>query len=419
MRRRIFVALAVCLLGTILGAWFLAGGGVLRPLTQKILESRADVVATLAAEVEVAEKPHQRLKRLSKRLKIDAKLRKKKPKKLQYQTMQKIETEGRWIMIMPGRESPMMTSIKTNNEQLFLVVIFPVNLETPRKKIAFGLLILAGCAVMGAWGLSRWSLRPLEQANQAMNKIAAGDLTHRVEEDIGETRETFNIMADKVEQLIQGQRQLIAAISHELRTPLTRLRLQTELLLEDGVPQKQLNRLNEDIDELDSLVEILLASAKLEQGSVALRITTVDVKSLIMEALSKVELGDRYVRLELPEEPMIQGDKQLLLRAVTNLLSNIQRYTPQDCTVSIQAKRDDKALHMTISDTGEGVSEEFLSRLFLPFEREEKSRSKATGGLGLGLMLVQKVVKAHNGTIEACINSPQGLSIAIVLPNAH
>ena len=219
--------------------------------------------------------------------------------------------------------------------------------------------------------------------------------------------------------VIESKRSLLLSISHELRTPLTRLRLQTELLLEDGVPQKQLNRLNEDIDELDSLVEILLASAKLEQGSVALRITTVDVKSLIMEALSKVELGDRYVRLELPEEPMIQGDKQLLLRAVTNLLSNIQRYTPQDCTVSIQAKRDDKALHMTISDTGEGVSEEFLSRLFLPFEREEKSRSKATGGLGLGLMLVQKVVKAHNGTIEACINSPQGLSIAIVLPNAH
>jgi signal transduction histidine kinase len=415
MRKRVFMALFLCLLGTVIGAWLLAGGGVLRPLTKKLIESRADIVSTIADELEQSSHPQKRLRQLSKRLKVDSKLRKKKPKEIE-RFKKRIEKDSREIFIMHGRESPMMTPISVKEKQLYLVVTFPVDLAAPGKKISLGLLVLAVCASMAAWGLSRWSILPLEMANQAMNKITEGNLSHRVSEDIGETKHAFNQMADRVEALINGQRQLIAAISHELRTPLTRLRLQTELLSEQGVTESHLDRINDDINELDKLVEILLSSAKLDQGVVALKISEVNINDLIMDSISRVELGDRYIKLDVESNLIVVGDAHLLLRAVSNILSNISRYTPVDCSVEIKSYSKDKVVCLDISDTGAGVSDVFLPHIFLPFEREEKSRSKATGGLGLGLMLVKKVVEAHRGSVEALHNKPKGLMLRVRLP---
>jgi len=415
LKKRIFLALLFSFLGTVLGAWLLAGGGVLKPLAKKLIESRADVVATLADEVEKSSHPKRRLNELSKRLQIEAKLR-KKPFKKSKEKFKKIEREGRWIIVLPGRDSPMMTPIEQQDKKLYLVVVFPISLEAPKKKIATGLLLLAGCVTFAAWGLSRWSVIPLEMATEAMNKITNGDLSHRVDNDIGEAKDAFNQMAARVETVILGQRDLIAAISHELKTPLTRLRLQTELLADEGVSQQKLDRLNEDIRALNQLVDILLSSAKLEQGSVALQKEDLNIKELIILALSKIELFDRYIKIDVSDKIICNGDKHLLLRAFTNIFSNIARYTPEDCIVEINAIVRSQQVFLEISDTGDGVSDSFLPQLFSPFVREEKSRSKVTGGLGLGLMFVRKVLQAHQGNIQAKSNHPTGLVLMITLP---
>ena len=413
MRKRIFIALVLALLGTIVGAWSVTGGGVLRPLTKKLVESRADIVSTLASEIEQAENPQRRLRELSRRLDLEAKLRRKPLKNTRGYRV--LERSGREIKVLPGRDSPMIAEVTLEEKSVYLTVLFPISLNDPKRKVAQGLLILAAGAIFAAYGLSKWSTQPLDRATQAMHKIAAGELSYRVEEDIGEAKEAFNQMASRVEDVILGQRQLIAAISHELRTPLTRLRLQTELLSDSGVATAKINRINEDIGELDTLVDILLNSARLEQGSVALRRQEIYISDVVMEALSQTDLEERYIKMNI-EELNLQGDGALLVRAVTNILSNIARYTPKDCVVEITAKKIKTGMLLRVSDTGEGVSDDFLPQIFTPFAREERSRSKVTGGLGLGMMFVKKVILAHGGSIEAVANQPHGLIVRIELP---
>ena len=187
-------------------------------------------------------------------------------------------------------------------------------------------------------------------------------------------------------------------------------------ILEGEISPKKLASLNQDIDELDDLVEMMLLSAKMEQGKLALRLGQIGILDVILEGLSKIELEDRYLKVEVPSELNIMADRVLFLRVVLNILSNISRYTPKDCTVSITAQEQMDNIEIMIADTGYGVSDDFLVEIFEPFSREETSRSKLTGGWGLGVGFVKNVVDLHQGSIAIEHNKPTGLLVRILLP---
>lgn len=416
MKKRIFITLIFSLLVTVLIAWFVIGFGMFRPLRKKMLDSRADIVATVASEVELATFPRKRVIEFEKKLHLEIKIRKRRPepsRKARRKTLE-IERDGYKIFSRPGRETPMMTEIHIEGETLYLLIRFPPDLHEAERQSLWGFLIVFIIVGSAGWFLSRWMFEPLKKASLAMEQIAEGNFFHRVTDDIGPAKDAFNAMADKVQTLIFGQRQLISSISHELRTPLTRLRLHTEIL-KGEISSDKLHSINQDIDELDELVEMMLLSAKMEQGKFALRLVQVKILDLVLDGLGKVELGERYLKLDVDPELEVQADRTLLFRIVLNLLSNIGRYTPQDCTVSISAKTKDEHVELVVADTGSGVSDDFLTEIFEPFSREETSRAKMTGGWGLGLGFVKNVVELHQGRITIEHNHPMGLLVRVVL----
>ena len=210
---------------------------------------------TIAKELEESKNPRIRLKRLQKSLQVKGKLVRENPQQGRKDPLRRFEREGHTMMLFPGRRTPIAVAIKNAKGPLWLVVSFPVDLEQPSRHIGMGLLVVLLGSIAGALLLTRWSLHPLRSATNAMHRMAEGELSHRIDDQLGGAGQAFNLMADRIEGLIIGQRQLVAAISHELRTPLTRLQLQAEML---ELSDRQRMLLHQDITELDGLIETCL-----------------------------------------------------------------------------------------------------------------------------------------------------------------
>ena len=419
---RLLLAHFVLLLLTIAGAWAVVGGGVLSSLIGNLMEERTDIAVHIAEQVESAPIPRQAVVELASSLQVEIRLAGEPPPAPRHgrsRSARSIERSGRRIIVVKGPRSPIVVPVEVRGEEMWLVVRFPVDLDAPQRRAGEGLIILAGIALIGTFIAARWTLSPLRTASDAMHQIAAGDLSHRLPEgaDVtGQMGETFNRMAARVEGLVEDQRRLMAAVSHELRTPLARMRLQLELLSDTGADPSRVRDIEAEIGEVDGLVEELLESARLDQGVLALRLEPVDLHDLAAEALGSVDLGERPITLDIPQGLRLTSDRRRLLRCLTNLLSNAARYTPAEAEISLQATEDAGGVCLEVADRGEGVSEEALPRLFDPFFRAEASRSRVTGGLGLGLMLVRQIIEAHGGHIQAKNRSGGGLSVSMWLP---
>jgi signal transduction histidine kinase len=419
LRLQVFAGLVFVLLLTMLGAWILAAGVVFRPLMSELNSERVAVAVHLAEIAERRQAPRKRIQAMSEDLGLEVRMADEISPGKRSQA-QVYERHGRSVLVLPGRYAPVAVPLHlATGEQKWLVVAFQADLERPRTRVAFGLLVITAAATILAFLILRFVFRPLEVATTAMQRVASGDLAHRVPTRgaIGEVASTFNKMAVRVQNLVQGQRDLMAAVSHELRTPLTRMRLMLELLPESSDPKARIAALKADVDEVDSLVGELLDSARLHQGMMVLEYTEVAPHELMETALKQVDLGKRNVRVEGRETAAFFGDTRRLLRCLTNLLSNVDRYTPPNCDVILRAEQDGGQTWLSVEDAGPGVSEADRARLFDPFFRAESSRSKATGGLGLGLMLVKQIAEAHGGTVEA-LDSPQGgLLVRVGIPS--
>ena len=419
---RLLLAHFVLLMLTILGAWAVVGGGVLHSLIGNLIEERADIALYIAEQVESADDPIAEAVALASALQVEVRLTSEEPppgKRRGKRSAQTLERDGRTLRIIKSRRSPILVPVMVQGVEKWLVVRFPVDLEAPPRRAGGGLIILAGIALLGAIIAARWTLRPLRTASDAMHQIAAGDLGHRLPEggDVtGQMGETFNRMAARVEGLVADQRNLMAAVSHELRTPLARMRLQLELLGDTGADPSRIRDIEAEVGEVDGLVEELLESARLDQGVLALHLESVDLLDLAAEALGSVDLGERPICLSIPVGSHLTADRKRLLRCLTNLLSNAVRYTAAEVEVTLSAIPEDHGVRLVVSDRGEGVSAEALPRLFDPFFRAEASRSRVTGGLGLGLMLVRQIIEAHGGRIAAENQAGGGLSVGMWLP---
>jgi len=421
LRARVLGALVGLLLLTVTSAFALVHVGVLRPLIANLNDERAEIAVFIVDQAEQGRGVERRLSALARRAQINVQLYEELPdrsrRRLRRARVQQIGTHE--VLVFPGPHTPIVMQVQTHDGPRWAVLRFPVDLEQTPRRVGLWLLLLATAAILAAWAVTRWVLRPLELAGDGMARVAAGDLGHRlpVNRDItGRIGDTFNRMADQVEGLVEGQRQMMAAVSHEVRTPLARLRLHAELLRDGGADPARISALEDNITEIDDLIGELLESARLEQGAIALHLGPVDLEALAATALAAVDLGDRSVRLSVDDGLCIVADERRMLRVLTNLLSNIARYTPPDTAVSVSASETDGGAVIDVSDRGPGVSEDALERLFDPFFRAEGSRNKATGGLGLGLMLVRQIVEAHQGTISAQNRDGGGLAIQIHLP---
>jgi signal transduction histidine kinase len=292
-------------------------------------------------------------------------------------------------------------------------------------------LLLVGVGV-AAVALGSSIARPLDRLAKTAHALGSGDLAARTglvrKDELGAVAHAFDDMADRIVALLRGQTELIANVAHELRTPLARIRVALDLAADGdaSVARESLAEIGEDLGELEALVSDVLASARMDlAGNTAsgaeppLHRARLDVASVVAQAVERLRHRHpgRRVEVELaPELPAVEGDGVLLRRALDNLLDNARKYSPPDSEIRVTAARRGDDAVIEVTDRGEGIAKEDLERLFTPFFRADRSRTRATGGVGLGLALSRRIVEAHGGTLLARSAPGAGTTMTMALP---
>jgi signal transduction histidine kinase len=286
----------------------------------------------------------------------------------------------------------------------------PPNLWRPVIGVALALALLAFFTAP----LARRISRPVELLTEGSRRLAGGDLSYRVpmrrrrrhhRDQLDELTRAWNEMAERVEGLVRGQKELLANVSHELRSPLARLRVALELLVAD---EKRKAEMDTDLGELDSLIETLLTASRLEASGLPTHIGRVDVPHLFAELSDRAardpQLAGKTVTVTPPSEDarVLDADGALLLRALWNLVDNAGKYGAPPITV--EAARAADAITFSVTDEGPGIPIAERERVFDPFYRLWSDGPRR--GFGLGLTLARRVAEVHGGSIA--IQSREG-----------
>ncbi len=293
---------------------------------------------------------------------------------------------------------------------------FPWSFVLP---LGAGVLIVVGAASL--W-FSRQLVRPLGELAEAARKFGSGDTASRAkltrEDELGDVGKAFDDMADRTAALLLSQRQLMADVSHELRTPLARIRVAHELAAEDPVAAKDvLADVGVDLDEIDQLIADILTTARLDidQAGIAREATMVnDLAERAVARFTARHPGRALERSIESSDRAIACDPVLLRRALDNLLDNAAKYS--EAPVALEVHPNGKAVTFTVVDKGVGMTPEELERAGTPFWRADGSRTRRTGGVGLGLALARRIARAHGGDVTLASKPGQGTTARLEIP---
>lgn len=286
---------------------------------------------------------------------------------------------------------------------------------------------------LGCWFLADRLLAPVVEITEAAQKITADKLGQRLpipskRDEMARMASVLNQMLERLENSFRRIRQFSADASHELRTPLTILRGETEVTLRWAkTPEEFRDMLRsnmEEIDRMERIIESLLTLAKSEIGEVTLEVKKLSLSDLLQELylqgkiLAEPKQITVALELQVSEEVRLRGDELRLRQLFLNLISNGIKYTPEGGSVTISlAIQDDSAL-IDIRDTGIGIPDSDLPRIFDRFYRVDKARNRMDGGSGLGLAIVKWIVEAHGGQIEVTSEPGAGSTFSVRLPLA-
>lgn len=342
---------------------------------------------------------------------------------------------SRQLLDSDNAQSRRRTLMDRNGQSWSLVVLRrgpPSQLLQPGGRgAAWRLLIAALISALVSWWLARSLTRPLEALGRTSRQLSTGDLDVRVAEKVTARRDEFgalgrdlNAMAQHLGEAQQSSRRLLRDVSHELRSPLARQRVALELARgrAGSVIPAELDRIELESERLESLVGEVLGL--LRETSRASPFEPVDFD--LAELLS--DLAD-VIDYELPEEAprvtrgftgpiIVHADRELLWRALENLLRNAVLHSDPGASIALEARRlaGSNEVEMLVRDRGPGVPESQLEAIFDPFSRVEEARDRSTGGHGLGLAIAAAAVKRHQGSISARNRARGGLEMRLLLP---
>jgi two-component system sensor histidine kinase MprB len=302
------------------------------------------------------------------------------------------------------------------------ISIFPLSPTVHAlNRIRFWIFLVGGIGIALAAALAALvasaALRPVRRLTTAAENVAAtGDLTERVAvtggDELGRLAARFNGMLAALEGSVGAQRRLVADASHELRTPLTSVRTNVDLLREGKLPpdeaQRALADASVELAALTSLVSDLVELARGEERK--LRFEAVQLDDLVAGAVERAQARAPQVRFQTAlEHSTVQADPVLLDRAISNLLDNAVKYSPENSTIRVAVARGE----VTVADEGPGIAGDDLPHVFDRFYRSASARSKP--GAGLGLAIVREAAEAHGGRATA-ESSPAGARFRLTLP---
>jgi len=278
--------------------------------------------------------------------------------------------------------------------------------------------------------LARWLARgmtqPLRDMAAAARRMEVGDYSVRVQarsrDEVGQLAAAFNRMTAELEDLERSRRDLVANVSHELKTPITAIRAHLENLA-DGVEvadPRTLQLMLTQTERLGRLVDQLLDLSRLESGEVPFQVEVVPVAPLVSRVISEISMGrsisDVRIDDDVPPHLAAEADAERIHQVLFNLVDNAVRFTPPGGEIRVTARPDGGRVHVSVTDTGVGISPEHLPRVFERFYRVDPARSRDDGGTGIGLAVARSIVEAHGGRIVAKSDPGHGSAFTFDLP---
>jgi heavy metal sensor kinase len=273
--------------------------------------------------------------------------------------------------------------------------------------------------------LSRIALRPVGRLAAAAEGIEARRLSERLpaegNDEIADLSRTFNRVLERLEKSFEAQRKFTADASHELKTPLTAIKLRAEITRSQPRSREQyeeaLASILQSASSMAQTVEEMLTLAQSDEGVLDLRRERVALADIAAQALGELPAGGGPpVSLETLAQPTVSGDGVLLVRMVRNLVENAVRHTPKEGSVTVRISREGDSALLEVSDTGVGIPSEDLPHIFQRFYRVDRARTRDRGGSGLGLALVDEVVRLHGGRIEVESALGRGTTFRAMFP---
>jgi signal transduction histidine kinase len=302
-----------------------------------------------------------------------------------------------------------------------------ITYDTIGKYFIWGGLVAIAIALLLTYFFSRRILAPMKALINATRHFGKGDFSRRVDEkekgELGELAQSFNSMATDLERTERLRRNMVADVAHELRTPLSNLKGYLEAV-SDGLvkPDKNTIRsLNEEATILSHLVDDLQELSLADAGEIRLNIQSENIGNLIKDTLTGIQAKATARGLALSADipttlPMVNIDSYRIKQVLLNLLDNAVAHTDKGGRITVKANQQDKMVRVSVADTGEGIPADELALIFERFYRVDRSRTRKTGGSGLGLTIAKRLVEAHGGTIEAESEPGRGSTFTFTLP---
>lgn len=321
----------------------------------------------------------------------------------------------------------------------YLMIQFPIeqhpaqyfSLYSGFIKIFIAVLILSLFSLL----LARYLQSPLNKLKEASRRLAEGDFSVRVSEEVGNSVSEFyalacdfDHMSDRIQALAEKQKRLIRDVSHELRTPLARHNLVLHLLRKKTPIENQylLDRLDRESDEMNLLVSEILEFSRLGNASYDANLIALQLEPFcqiqVLENKMTLLAGQVLQTNLLNKTALVMADSRLLLRVINNLIVNASKYAGEQAIICLSVKPflldSERFVEICVEDDGYGIKEQHLKQMFDPFTRLEDARDKQSGGYGLGLAIVKESMAVMKGRVIAENREQGGLRIRLLLPIA-
>lgn len=327
------------------------------------------------------------------------------------------EQEAEALVRIPGTQQVIrlgpMKSFNSNSWQTIAV-------------IALMAILFLGLGVY--WVVNSFEVR-LHKLERATSRLAQGHLSARVASEghdpVGRLGQAFNKMAEHIQRLISIQREMVRAVSHELRTPVARIRFGLQIIedsVDDPFVQKQLAGIDGDIQELDELIDEILTYARLEEGGPLLDFQRVNIAALAQQVVDEARVPEHIEVIycgEAPEQSLVsEVEPRYIHRAIQNLVGNASRYAKSQ--VRVVCSVGSNTCRIDVEDDGPGIPKEQWDKVFTAFARLDDSRTRNSGGYGLGLSIVRRIAFWHGGQASVCRSEQLGgARFSLVWPRRH
>ncbi len=277
--------------------------------------------------------------------------------------------------------------------------------------------------------MSQMIFGPIKNVLDTIRRISAGQLHQRIEikgkNEFTELGEAVNTMTKRLEEVDQSRQEFVSNVSHELKTPLSSIKVLSEsLLLQENVPEEMykefLQDITSEVDRMTDIVSDLLALVRNDPSEARITVADVDINKMLRDIVKRLSplAADKDIDLSFhaAKDVTLKGDEVKLSLAISNLVDNGIKYTPDGGSVSVSLDADNKDCFITVQDSGIGIAEDEQSKVFDRFYRVDKTRDRETGGTGLGLAITHSVIMLHNGSVQIISGEDKGSTFIVRIP---